>query len=176
MNAVKHPRLPLLWAPGFTVMELLVVMACLALLLSVAAPRFVGHLERAREVALKENLARTRLAIDQFYSDNGRYPIGLAELVQRRYLRALPTDPITERDDTWILLSEAQRAQWAAAAAGAAAGSMTGPGAGSALTPDSLLSPANASGAGSAAMTTATADLRSGARGNSLDGTPYVSW
>lgn len=89
---------------GFTIIELLVVLAALALLLSVAAPRYMRHLDTAKEVALKENLFQTRLAIDKFYSDQGRYPASLQELVLRRYLRALPEDPITQRDDTWILV------------------------------------------------------------------------
>ncbi|WP_255370301.1 type II secretion system protein [Roseateles sp. YR242] len=87
--------------PGFTVIELLVVLAALALLLSVAAPRYMQHLERARDTAMRHNLHEMRNAIDQFYSDQGRYPATLAELVERRYLRAIPLDPVTGRADTW---------------------------------------------------------------------------
>lgn len=89
---------------GFTLVELLVVMAIVALLLSIAAPRYFGHLERARQAALLETLAVTRDAIDKFYGDVGRYPQDLAELVGRRYLRALPLDPLTGQRDTWLIV------------------------------------------------------------------------
>ena len=91
-------------ARGFTLVELLVVMAIVALLLSIAAPRYFGHLERAREAALLETLAVTRDAIDKFHGDTGKYPQDLDELVSRRYLRALPLDPLTGRRDGWTVL------------------------------------------------------------------------
>lgn len=90
---------------GFTLVELLVVMAIVATLLSIAAPRYFGHLERAREAALMQTLAVTRDAIDKFYGDTGRYPRDLDELVSGRYLRALPVDPIIERRDAWTLVA-----------------------------------------------------------------------
>lgn len=89
---------------GFTLIELLVVLAVVALLLSVAVPRYVLHVDRAREVVLRENLRQVRLALDRFQGDQGRPPRDLAELVASRYLRALPMDPITERVDTWTLV------------------------------------------------------------------------
>ncbi len=90
---------------GFTLVELLVVMAIVATLLSIAAPRYFGHLERAREAALVQTLAVTRDAIDKFHGDTGRYPRDLEELVSGRYLRALPVDPIIERRDGWTLVA-----------------------------------------------------------------------
>lgn len=90
---------------GFTLIELLVVMAIVALLISIAAPRYFVHLERAREAALAETLAVTRDAIDKFHGDTGRYPQDLDELVNRRYLRAAPVDPLTERRDGWQLVA-----------------------------------------------------------------------
>ena len=92
---VRHQR-------AFTLIELLVVMAALGLLLAVSAPRYVEHVDRAREVVLKQNLANVREAIDKFYADRSRYPIDLQELVQQRYLRQLPLDPVTDRADSWI--------------------------------------------------------------------------
>lgn len=89
---------------GFTVIELLVVLAAIGLLLSVAAPRYVQHLDQARDVALKHDLKEMRQAIDRFYGDIGRYPASLDELVARRYLRALPVDPVTSRSDSWVLV------------------------------------------------------------------------
>ena len=93
---------------GFTVIELLVVLAAIALLLSVAAPRYVAYVDRAREVALKENLRHMRDAIDKFYADQARYPAALDELVKFRYLRGVPEDPMTERSDTWVLVPPQQ--------------------------------------------------------------------
>lgn len=90
---------------GFTVIELLVVMAAIALLLSIAAPRYIAHLDQAREVALKHDLRALRDAIDKFHADQLRYPEALNELVARRYLRSLPIDPITQRGDTWLLVA-----------------------------------------------------------------------
>ena len=89
---------------GFTLIELMVVMAIVATLLTIATPRYFAHLDRAKETALRETLAVTRDAIDKFLADNDRYPATLDELVDKRYLRSLPTDPITERNDTWSVL------------------------------------------------------------------------
>lgn len=88
---------------GFTVIELLVVLAAIALLLAVAAPRYVQHLDQAREVTLKSSLQAMRDAIDKFQADQSRPPAALAELVQRGYLRRVPVDPLTQRDDTWVV-------------------------------------------------------------------------
>lgn len=95
---------------GFTVIELLVVLAAIALLLSVAAPRYVQHLDTARDVALKENLRQMRDAIDKFYADQARYPATLDELVTRRYLRSLPADPVTQSRDSWVIVAPGNKA------------------------------------------------------------------
>jgi len=89
---------------GFTLIELLVVMAVIGLLLSIAAPRYVHQVDRSRDVVLRHNLDGLRQAIDQFHTDKGTYPKALQELVDAQYLRAVPTDPITERADTWIMV------------------------------------------------------------------------
>jgi general secretion pathway protein G len=91
-------------ARGFTLIELLVVMAALGLLLSIAAPRYIEHVDRSRDVVLKQNLAGLRDAIDKFYADRARYPKDLQELVQQRYLRQVPLDPVTDRIDSWVLV------------------------------------------------------------------------
>jgi len=90
---------------GFTLVELMVVMAIIALLLAIALPRYFNHLEKSRETILKQDLAVMRDAIDKYHGDRGRYPDSLDELVSARYLRALPVDPITERPDTWQLVA-----------------------------------------------------------------------
>ena len=90
---------------GFTLIELLVVLAIVALLLSVALPRYFHHVDASKEVVLKENLRVTRDAIDKFYADLGRYPESLDELIAKRYLRALPIDPLTGSNGTWKLIA-----------------------------------------------------------------------
>ncbi len=89
---------------GFTLVELMVVMAIVALLLALALPRYFGHLEKARETVLRQDLATMRDAIDKYHGDRGRYPDSLQELAAARYLRAVPVDPLTERNDTWQLV------------------------------------------------------------------------
>ena len=86
---------------GFTLIELLVVMAIIATLLSIAAPRYFGQVDTAREKALLQSLEVMRDAIDKFRADTGKYPATLNELVEKRYLRKLPLDPITESAETW---------------------------------------------------------------------------
>jgi general secretion pathway protein G len=86
---------------GFTLIELLAVLAIVAVLLTLAMPRHVDRIDMAKEVVLRDNLRSTREVIDQFYGDRGRYPDSLQELVDKRYLRAVPTDPLTESDSTW---------------------------------------------------------------------------
>lgn len=90
---------------GFTLIELLVVLAVVALLLTIAAPRYLASLDRAREATLRSSLAVMRDAIDRHAADRGHYPASLEELVQRRYLRAVPEDPITGRRDGWLLVA-----------------------------------------------------------------------
>lgn len=89
---------------GFTLIEMLVVMAALGLLLSIAAPRYVEHVHRGREVVLRQDLAGLREAIDKFYADRARYPKDLAELVTENYVRRIPVDPLTDRSDTWQIV------------------------------------------------------------------------
>lgn len=87
---------------GFTLIELLVVMAIIATLLSIVAPRYFNSIEKAKEAVLRQDLAIMRDAIDQYYADMGSYPLDLEELVERRYLRRVPVDPMTESDTTWV--------------------------------------------------------------------------
>lgn len=89
---------------GFTLIEVLVVLAIVATLLSLVSPRYFGTVDRARETSLKHTLLTTRDAIDKYYSDRGTYPDTLDNLVEHKYLRAIPVDPITERSDTWLFI------------------------------------------------------------------------
>ncbi|MDP3670132.1 MAG: prepilin-type N-terminal cleavage/methylation domain-containing protein [Telluria sp.] len=90
---------------GFTLIELLVVLAIVALLLSLAMPRFFPSLESARETVLADNLRNTRAVIDQYYADTGRYPDSLEQLVEKKYLRSVPVDPVTGSAATWVVIA-----------------------------------------------------------------------
>lgn len=116
---------------GFTLVELLVVLAIISLLLTVALPRYFSSVDKSREIALRENLQVLRSGIDKYYADKGEYPATLADLVNHHYFRKIPLDPVTESAATWQLLPSTDAEK---------------PG---------------------------VADIRSGAKGKTRDGTPY---
>lgn len=89
---------------GFTLIELLVVLAIIATLMTLVAPRYTGSVDKAKEAVLRENLATLREAIDRHYGDTGKYPATLDDLVTKRYLRRVPTDPVTDSATTWVIL------------------------------------------------------------------------
>lgn len=89
-------------ATGFTLIELLVVLAIVSTLLMLVTPRYLDKVDGAREAVLRDNLRLTRDVIDKFHADQGRYPDSLDELVEKKYLRALPMDPITESATSWL--------------------------------------------------------------------------
>ena len=139
---------------GFTLIELIVVLAIVALLVSLVAPRYVRSVDNAREASLRTSLSAMRDAIDKFAADKGRYPASLEALVQAGYLRKVPEDPITERSDSWQMLPPAEDDAMAYGLDGAGGGtedasSMDGPG---------------------------MADVRSGAQGTGQNGLPYDQW
>lgn len=89
---------------GFTLIELLVVMTIIALLLSIVAPRYFHSVSKAQEAVLKEDLYLMRDQLDKYHADTGVYPDTLDELVNKKYLRKIPVDPITQSATTWILI------------------------------------------------------------------------
>jgi len=89
---------------GFTLIELMVVMAIVATLLTLALPRYFGSLDKSKEAVLKENLFQMREAISRYYADKGKYPESLDGLAAEKYLRKVPLDPITESTATWQLV------------------------------------------------------------------------
>jgi general secretion pathway protein G len=90
---------------GFTLLELLVVMAIIATLLTIAVPRYFRSLQRSREAVLQQDLTALRESIDRFYGDTGKYPQTLAVLVEKHYLRSIPVDPIARAADKWIVVN-----------------------------------------------------------------------
>lgn len=89
---------------GFTLVELLVVLAIIGLLLSITLPRYYHVIDSSKETVLAETLRVTRDAIDKFYGDTGRYPDSLDEMVEKKYLRAVPFDPVADSNSAWILI------------------------------------------------------------------------
>ena len=89
---------------GFTLVELLVVMAILALLLSIAAPRYFDSVGKAQEAVLRTDLRVLREAIDKHRADTGKLPESLQQLVDLRYILSVPVDPVTESSANWALL------------------------------------------------------------------------
>ena len=88
---------------GFTLIELIIVVAIIGILATIAVPAMRTAPQRARESALKEDLFTIRSCIDQFHADRGRYPSSLDELVSLGYLRSVPIDPVTRSPETWIV-------------------------------------------------------------------------
>ena len=81
------------------------VLAIVALLLTLAVPRYFPSIDGARDIILADNLRNIRATIDQYYGDTGRYPDTLEQLVEKKYLRSAPVDPITESSTSWILVA-----------------------------------------------------------------------
>ena len=87
---------------GFTLIELMIVMAIIAILATIAIPIYVRTLQRAKEATLREDLHTMRTAIDSYTVDKEKAPDSLDDLVQAGYLKSIPVDPITSSSETWI--------------------------------------------------------------------------
>jgi general secretion pathway protein G len=104
MKQINHQYINGLYkkSNGFTLVELLVVLSILALLLTLAVPKYFTSIEKAKNATLKQDLNTLRESLDKYYADNGQYPKTLDDLVEHKYIRKLPVDPITEKNNTWI--------------------------------------------------------------------------
>ena len=131
---------------GFTLLELIVVIAIIGILATIAMPALKNVPLKARESVLKTNLRTLRDVIDQHYGDKGRYPTSLDSLVELGYLRKIPIDPITKSSETWVPVYEETN-------------------------PDSP-----PEGEGDDSAQPGIIDVHSGSPLTSLDGTPYAEW
>jgi type II secretion system protein G len=136
---------------GFTLLELIVVIAIIGILATIAMPQMKDMPRRANEAVLKTHLRTMRDVLDQYYGDKGHYPPSLDALVEKGYLRKLPTDPMTKRSDSWITVQEE-------------------------LDPDQPADTSDATGTGGEDQGPGIIDVHSGAEGLALDGTPYKDW
>jgi len=93
---------------AFTLIELLVVMAVIAILLTIALPKYFHSIDKSKEAALIQDLSIMRDSIDKFYGDTGKYPNSLEDLAIGHYLKKIPVDPITESADTWVTVPPAE--------------------------------------------------------------------
>ena len=134
---------------GFTLIELLVVVTIVGLLAGIAVVNVLNAQRKAAENVLRADLALMRQAIDNFYADKQRYPSSLEELVEQKYMRKVPADPITKSADTWVPVTEEL-----------ALDSDFGGGFGSDFDFDEPTGPG-------------ISDVKSGAEGETLDGVPY---
>jgi general secretion pathway protein G len=87
---------------GFTLLELMVVMIIIGVLAAIAIPAYLTQIKRAKEAVLREDLHVMRQAIDQYTVDKQKAPQSLDDLVQAGYMKTLPTDPLTNRADSWV--------------------------------------------------------------------------
>ena len=101
-NPLATARKPSGSQSGFTLVELMVVMAIIAVLMAVAVPSFISAIRSAREAALREDLHTMRDAIEQYTEDKEAAPQSLDDLVQAGYLKSLPIDPMTHSNTTWV--------------------------------------------------------------------------
>jgi general secretion pathway protein G len=131
---------------GFTLVELLVVMAILGILVAIAVPQLQKAPIRAKEATLREDLFTFRSCLDQYYADKGHYPDTLQTLVTDKYIRKIPIDPFTKSADTWQVIMEE---------------------------PDSSDS---ASSGTASAEPPGIIDVKSGSKQASLDGSLYNTW
>jgi len=132
---------------GFTLLELIIVVAIVGILAAIAVPNLIQRPRRAKEAVLRNNLFTIRDVIDQYYGDKGHYPETLEALVDDGYFRAMPIDPMTASGDTWLPEYEE-------------------------LDPDAPPAETDLPEGGAPGII----DVHSGSEETSLDGTPYSEW
>ena len=106
ISALRTPHSAFRSQNGFSLLELMIAMFIMVILLSVALPTYQRSVQHAKETVLKENLWQMRKAIDQYASDKGKYPQSLNDLVEGKYLREMPVDPIEDKAEWKEVMGE----------------------------------------------------------------------
>ncbi len=91
---------------GFTLLEMIIVVGIIGILAGIIMPNLIDRPRRAKEAVLRQNLFTLRDVLDQYYGDKGHYPEELTDVVDAGYLRAVPVDPITGSNETWVVVYE----------------------------------------------------------------------
>jgi general secretion pathway protein G len=102
MRSVKAKNSERQGEAGFTLVELMIVMTIIGILATIAIPSYIRAVQHAKEAVLREDLHTMRSAIDSYTVDKEKAPQSLDDLVQAGYLKSIPKDPMTSRDDTWM--------------------------------------------------------------------------
>ena len=100
--AIRNPRFAIRNSPGFTLLELVMVMTIIVVLAAISVTSYQHIQSKARETILKEDLRTMRKIIDQYAADKEKLPQALDDLVSANYMRDVPPDPITGQKD-WVV-------------------------------------------------------------------------
>lgn len=132
----------------------MIVVSIVGILAAIAVPNYQWSIIKAREAVLREDLYNFRTVIDQFHADQGKYPDSLSELSEKKYMREIPRDPFTGKNDTWITVAPPSDTSKSSSGDGVDSSSGTG----------SVSGPGN------------VYDVHSGSDRVGSDGTPYNEW
>ena len=141
---------------GFTLIELMIVVTVIGILAAIAVPNYQWGIIKAKEAVLREDLYNFRTVIDQFYADQGKYPEALTELKDKNYMREIPKDPFTGKNDTWVTVEPPPEP------VSAPSGSLT--------------VPSSSGGSSSSTPNGKVYDVKSGSTLVGSNGTPYSEW
>lgn len=150
---------------GFTLIELMIVVSIIGILAAIAVPNYQWSVIKAREAVLREDLYNFRTVLDQYYADQGKYPDSLNELSDKKYMRDIPKDPFTGKNDTWVTVAPPVDGSTSSSSGGSSMGN----------TP-LLGGSSSGSGSGGSSGPGNVYDVKSGSNLVGTNGTPYNEW